>query len=254
LPAFWWDLRRSLAGVRADHVVAHWLVPSAYPVVRADEIVCHGADVRALLAAPRPVRERIVTRTVRRAKSVRFVAAALRDALLAGCGDEAAALLLSRSVVLPPSVDVDEQEPLPDGARRSRYVVAAGRFVPEKRFDWAIAACHAAGSPLVLLGDGPEAPRLRAIAAHLGADVTFVGQVARPRALAWIAGAAALIHPSAVEAAPTVVLEARALGIVVVATPAGDVARWAARDEGLLIGEAPDDLARLLKRVLQPNP
>lgn len=250
LPAFWRDARRVIDALQPERTIAHWLVPSAYPLLRADEIVCHGADVRLLLSLPLPLRTRIVRRTLRRAERVRFVARSLRDGLLAACDDETAALLLARGCVVPPAIDVDERDAPDREVLPARFVVAAGRFVDDKRFDWAIEACSAARVPLVLLGDGPREPALRHRARATPGQVVFVGRVSRPRALGILAAAAVLIHPSASEAAPTVVLEARALGVPVVATPAGDVARWAARDPEIHVGEDVADLARLLARVL----
>ena len=65
--------------------------------------------------------------------------------------------------------------------------------------------------------------------------VVFTGNLPRREALAWIAAADVVVHPSAVEAAPTVVREARALGVPVVACDAGDVALWAASDPGITV-------------------
>src|SRR5215218_8791703 len=58
-------------------------------------------------------------------------------------------------------------------AGSGRHVLAAGRLSPEKGFADAIDAARAAGLPLVIAGDGPEAGALRARAA--GADVRFTG-------------------------------------------------------------------------------
>ena len=56
-----------------------------------------------------------------------------------------------------------------------------------------------------------------------------------PRHLRWIAAADVLVSASAHEGAPSVVREARALGVPVVAVSAGDLAQWAERDAGLLL-------------------
>ena len=52
-------------------------------------------------------------------------------------------------------------------------MLAAGRLTPEKGFADAIDAARAAGLPLVIAGDGPQAAELRARAD--GADVRFTG-------------------------------------------------------------------------------
>jgi teichuronic acid biosynthesis glycosyltransferase TuaC len=245
VPRFWAGVSRKLAEIQADRVVAHWLIPSAFPLLCADEIVCHGADVRLLGALPREVRAAIVERTLARAVHVRFVATSLRETLLAGLPDPLARRLLEQSTVEPPAVDVSDRclrEPLP-----ARYVLGAGRLVRDKRFAWAIHAAHEAEVPLWLCGDGPEEPALRALATRLGAHVRFSGRLSRRETLGLLSGARALVHPSAKEAAPTVVLEARALGVPVVATAAGDIARWAEHDDGVRVGRDPAELARLLR-------
>jgi glycosyltransferase involved in cell wall biosynthesis len=254
LPVFWLDLALELRSIDPDHVVAHWLVPCAYPVVRADEIVCHGADVRLLLSLPRGLREHIVSQIVERASLVRFVATSLRAALLGSLSPELGRRLAACSRILPPAIDVGDGEDGPPRGAPARYVLGAGRLVVNKRYAWAIEACHEAGVPLVLLGDGPEEARLRLLAASRGADVTFAGRVPRARVLGWLRGAAALVHPSAEEAAPTIVLEARACGVPVVATPAGDVERWSEHDAGVRIGHDPAGLRRHLEAVLHARP
>jgi teichuronic acid biosynthesis glycosyltransferase TuaC len=245
---FWAGVHRALAEIRADRVVAHWLIPSAFPLLCADEIVCHGADVRLLCALPATVRVGIVRRTLAGGARVRFVASSLRDALLAALPPLDRERLARQSTIAPPSVDVTDRwvrEPIPP-----RYVVGAGRLVRDKRFAWAIHAAHEAEVPLWLLGDGPEEAALRALATRLGAQVRFSGRVSRRETLGLLSGARALVHPSAKEAAPTVVLEARALGIPVVATDAGDIGRWAAADAGVRVGRDPQELARLLRPLV----
>jgi glycosyltransferase involved in cell wall biosynthesis len=76
--------------------------------------------------------------------------------------------------VIHPPVDVGYYSPSPEGGGPGRFALAVGRMVGYKRFDLAVRACHRVGYPLVVAGAGPEEARLRALAAGLGADVTFV--------------------------------------------------------------------------------
>ena len=126
-----------------------------------------------------------------------------------------------------------------DLAPGERIAVVACRLVATKRVGVAIEAVRASSSALrlVVVGDGPERARLAVAAA--GAAVTFTGALPRRDALGWIAAADVLVHPSAVESAPTVVREARALGVPVVACAAGDLEAWAEADAGIRI--APPD-------------
>ena len=228
---------RALRAIAPRRVVAHWLVPAAFPLAEAApsaelEVVCHGADVRLLLALPPPLRRAIVGRVVRRASCVRFVAASLREALLGGLDRETRALLAMRSVVRSPLVDVgDAAEIVPFGRP---YALVASRLVPGKRVGLAVAAAARAGIALVVVGDGPELVRLSS-----AQSASFLAKRGRRETLGWIKNAAVLLHPSAVDAAPTSVLEARAFGVPVVSCGAGDVAAWARTDAGIVLA-APD--------------
>lgn len=71
-------------------------------------------------------------------------------------------------VIHPP---VDTQYYTPEGAAEDFYLVA-GRLVPYKRVELAVQACTRLGKPLVVIGDGPERPRLERIA---GPSVRFLG-------------------------------------------------------------------------------
>jgi teichuronic acid biosynthesis glycosyltransferase TuaC len=233
-----------------DRVVAHWIVPCAFPLATAIpgarlSVVAHGADVRLLLAAPREAREGVLRSLCAREASFTFAAASLRDALTHVLAPDLAADLARRAHVEPPPIDVP-RDPAHAAALRAslalgpgeRLAVAACRLIPSKRVDLAIAAASASQVRLVVVGDGPERPALARRAEELGAKVTFTGALPRREALAWMGAADVLVHASAVEAAPTAVREARALGVPVVACDAGDVAAWAKDDPGIRVVEA----------------
>ncbi len=115
-------------------------------------------------------------------------------------------------------------------AERSRaddggYALYAGRLTPEKGVADAIAACGAAGLPLVVAGDGPEAAALRGAAAGSGAEVRFTGRLQPGELAALRAGAALALVPSRYEEIlPLAALEAMAAGLPVVASRAGGLA------------------------------
>lgn len=97
------------------------------------------------------------------------------------------------------------------------YLLTFGRLIPYKRTDLAIRACAAAGYPLVVAGDGPDEPRLRAMA---GPSVRFVGRVDDAAYLDLLAGATALLFPGE-EDFGIVPVEAQAAGCPVVALGRG---------------------------------
>jgi len=248
LPAFAAAVRwrwRQLGAV--DRAVAHWLVPSAWPLLASCPVpltvVAHGADVRLLCALPARLRRHVIASLLSRRTAFRFVAAALRDQLLAALDEAQAAQLAARAHVEPCPVlvpkdlaaragrarDVAGRRPGP-GAEPVAAVV--GRLIPEKRVDLAIRGLAQLTPPpqLVVIGEGPERAHLEQLARRLGLPATFLGHRPRTECLQAMAAADVLLHCSELEAAPTVVREARACGVPVVATPAGDVTRWAAAD------------------------
>ena len=67
--------------------------------------------------------------------------------------------------------------------------------------------------------------------------MTFVGQLERSRALAFIAAADVVLSASRLEGSPTVVREARLLGTRVVALRAGDLGERYAGDPDVIVVE-----------------
>jgi glycosyltransferase involved in cell wall biosynthesis len=124
-----------------------------------------------------------------------------------------------RTDVLPnfaPTATVAEGSRAQSGA----YALASGRLVPEKGFDTAIAAARAAGIPLVIAGDGPDAGRLAGLGA--GADVRLVGRVDAERMAQLRRGAALCLVPSRCdEACPYAAIEALSDGLPVIGSTRG---------------------------------
>lgn len=210
-----------------DRVVCHWALPSAWPIGCAArrgevEVVSHGGDVRLLTRLPSPARDRLARAIAHRAVKWRFVSEPLARALLEALDRRTASMVEQVAEVRPATMELPELGDAVARRRRelgaARTAVSVGRLVTGKRVDRAIA--HVAKSAdidtLVVVGDGPERPRLERLAAELGIRALFVGAVPRNDALAWIGAADALIHASSAEGLSTVVREAEALGTKVV--------------------------------------
>jgi len=242
---------RGARAVRAfDRIVAHWIVPSAFPlawIARSTdvEVWAHGADVRLLSNRPRLARA--VARSLL-ASSARFVfvASALRDAFMDVLGSELGARMRARSRVEPAPIDVPPRAQLSDprdpGELVRGYALWVGRWVDDKRPEVAARAAAVAGVPLVMIGGAPSEnapPFLNAV---------VKGRLGRTQTLRWIAHASALVSTSRYEGAPTVVREARMLQIPVVAMPAGDIATRAEHDPGVHVVHGETELAGWLAR------
>ncbi len=243
VPGFVARGRIHLTRSEPDEIVCHWLVPSFLPVslgVRARvTVVCHGADVRLLCAVPRPLRSRCIEAVLDAGAHVRFVASSLQRMLLESLPSRLAAALDRESAVSPPSVDVSDVTPT---SARAPYAIVASRLIRDKKIDVAVRATQAVGLRLVVIGDGPDEARLR----RLGHG-RFRGRLGRRETLGLIAGAQVMLHPSAVDAAPTSVLEARALGVPVVSFGAGDVAVWARRDPAIHVVGSEHEMTAVLR-------
>jgi glycosyltransferase involved in cell wall biosynthesis len=226
-----------------DEIIAHWLIPSAWPITCFSqrgrlEAVAHGSDVRLLAKLPGPLRRHVGRRLLAAGVHVRCVSEHVRAGLLAITPE-----LAPHTVVAPSPFDLPVLPPRSElRARigidpRLRLVVVVARLVPDKRVDVALAAAACLpATQLVVVGDGPLRERLH----RRYPEVRFTGELPRPEALRWIAAADVLISASHLEGAPTAIREARALGTPVVACDAGSLAELAAHDAGVWLVRHPD--------------
>lgn len=242
-------LRRSAP--RWDAVVSHWALPSALAVERAALGVphvafLHSADVHLLERLPlgRSAARRI-------ALGARALAFSSRD-----LGDRFGRLAPApRGAVVPIGSDEPFVEPEERAHARAALGVqgflalALARHVPVKGLDVAIEAVAGGDGRvgLALAGDGPERARLEARAAAHGANVRFLGTVTGELRRRWLAAADVVVVPSRVlpsgrtEGAPTVLFEALAAGLPVVASDVGGARELVREDNGILVppGDAP---------------
>jgi glycosyltransferase involved in cell wall biosynthesis len=116
---------------------------------------------------------------------------------------------------------------------------AVGRLIPIKRVDQILTAVARIPSlGLVVVGDGSEKARLRALAAslHLADRVFFAGRCAHDEVFALLHSCDFYVQNSLHEGLPHGVMEAFAAGIPVVATAAGGTAEIVANGQnGLLV-------------------
>jgi glycosyltransferase involved in cell wall biosynthesis len=197
------------------------------------ELVGHGSDVRLFCRLPASVRRSVARTWLARGASLRVTSAELAELLSAASPELSASLRVEAS-----PIDV-EGVPQRDSARRAlgldpsrQLVLVVSRLIPSKRVALALRALQLLDAiSVVVVGDGPELEALR----NAFPRVQFTGRLPRPQTLSYIAAADVLVSASAEEGAPSVVREARALGVKVVAVAAGDLALWASADPGLLL-------------------
>jgi glycosyltransferase involved in cell wall biosynthesis len=122
---------------------------------------------------------------------------------------------LAADVVHPPT-DLDYFSPDPD-TPREEFVLLAGRLVPYKRPEIAVAAARRAGVPLVVAGDGRSIETCREAA---GPRATFLGAVSDDQLRNLFRRCRAVLFPG-VEDFGMIPVEAQACGAPVVAVAAG---------------------------------
>jgi glycosyltransferase involved in cell wall biosynthesis len=150
---------------------------------------------------------------------------------------------------------VDSQRFHPDGPSMraalgledKRVVLTVARLVPIKNVAllldaFALVRERIADAHLIVVGDGPEAPSLRAQAGALGISqhVTFAGAIAFEDTPAFYRTADVFALSSTFDNSPNVLLEAMASGRPVVATDVGGVAEFVPDRRGGLVVPAGD--------------
>lgn len=151
-----------------------------------------------------------------------------------------------------------------DAARRGLCftrptLLAVGNLVPKKRHRLIIEAlAQLEGVDLALVGDGPERPRIEALARQLGVGdrVRFLGRMPQESLPRIYSAADLLVHPSLREGWPNVLLESMACGTaVVVANFDGIDDIVAAPEAGRILAEAtPHCLAATMRDLLAAPP
>jgi glycosyltransferase involved in cell wall biosynthesis len=169
--------------------------------------------------------------------------------LLAGTCDP------ERTVVIPNAVDVAGTRPAARAARERPLIVAVGRLKAPKDFLTFVRALGRLPDDsfeALIVGDGPDRPRLEQEIAALGlvGRVRLAGE--RRDVPGLLARADVFALPSASEGMPVSVLEAMAAGLPVVASRVGGLPEQVVEGEtGVLVapGDA-DELAAALDRLL----
>lgn len=227
-------------------VIAHWLVPCGYPLGiyarRAGcceelEVWAHGTDVRLLTRSPLVARH-VIQALLKVEASLVFVSESLLDDLTSVLDAPIARALRTLSRIEAAPIDVPARNSLSDPRDNplENYLIWVGRDTPDKRLGLAIDAAKQCNAPLVVIG-----------------SKRGLGVLPRLETLRWMAHARALVSTSIAEGAPTVVREARALGVPVIAFACGDLRERARHDRGITLVETGADLQREMRSALHLN-
>ncbi|KGQ18856.1 Glycosyl transferase [Lysobacter dokdonensis DS-58] len=235
LPTFvgmqWLAVKKLLRTRRIDAIHAHWLIPQGWVARAATRevpylVTSHGGDLFGL-------RGNVLTSMKRDVAQSSAAMTVVSSAMAA----EARRIGLSppRLDILPMGVDLRERfVPDPSVTRESDVLLAVGRLVPKKGFNFLLDAMPAIvrARPNVRLdiaGFGPEEAALRAQAERLGVSqhVRFLGAMPQDRLPALYRASTLLVAPFVrddagdQEGLPVVLMEAIGCGCPVVV---GDVA------------------------------
>jgi len=137
------------------------------------------------------------------------------------------------STVIYPPVDVDKYKPRTNETTSRNGFVITGRQTPYKRIDLAVAACTKLNLDLVVIGDGPDNQKLRAMA---GPTINFVGQVNDDIKAGYLLSAKAFIFPG-IDDFGIAAVEALAAGTPVIAYKDGGALDYINEKTGLLFSE-----------------
>jgi glycosyltransferase involved in cell wall biosynthesis len=157
---------------------------------------------------------------------------------------------LERVTVIPNFVESQREEPARPTAVPERYLLFVGKLEPGKAPDRILPILDAARAeiPLLVAGSGSLEAKLRA----RGGNARYLGWVDEERVLALIKHADCLLFPSRwQEPLSRVLLDALALGAVIVAEPTGGTEEIVVDGESGLLGRGVDELGRALRRVLE---
>ena len=240
---FPFDLVHAHYAVPAGDAAAAWCERERLPLV----VSVHGGDVLGPLLQTAEARERVAG-VLRRSAAVLCNSRTTLERAAALTGSDDGMRVLHLGARAP--------DPLP--ARRSRPAVAVlGHVVARKRHEDVLRAVAGLGGlGVVVIGDGPERPRLEALARELRVAVEWLGQLAPEDALRELARCHAMALPSEDEAFGVAYVEAMACGLPAIGCAGeGGPEEIAAAGPGMLLvpPRDPAALAEAIKRAVE-NP
>jgi glycosyltransferase involved in cell wall biosynthesis len=254
MTAGWFKAMRVAQKRGATVMHGHWVVPGGVMASKAQPrlplvVSLHGSDV--FVAERTPLAGAAARRVFTRSGAVTACSQDLADRAIALGADR------DRMEVVPYGVDVARFKPSPPFERAAirrgagipadaPVVVAAGRLVRKKGFEYLIDALPLVRAPRVHLviagaGDLDDELRARAAAGQAADRVHFPGNVPQDTVGAWFAAADVVAVPSVrddsgnVDGLPNTLLEGLASGTPIVTTGAGGIGGVVEHDRSALV-------------------
>ena len=156
-----------------------------------------------------------------------------------------------KAIHIPNAIDLSE---MPSEAERisEPQITYLGRLYKEKGVDILVKAALMGLRGIVIAGDGPMRPLVEN-AAQKGL-LKFLGPLPRTKALKILAGSDVVILPSREEGISTVILEAMALKVPIIATRVGGTIEILRHNEdALLVSPDPKEVKDVIIRLLADN-
>ena len=248
--------RRELAD--CDALLSSWCIPSGWVAsktagCRPHLCICHATDLRWL--SNMPGARGVAVGIAKGATSMWFLSEGLRDRFFETAGVEPS---LACSHVGP--MPIERPKELAQGRQELRghlgidgfTLLFLGRLVPVKGVARLLHAIAAFPEPVSLriAGDGPEREGLHALAQRLHVDACFEGWVGGARKEALLRACDAIVVPSEPQdGLPTVLFEARARALPIIATEIDAIAERVGRHPDVTLVPA-NDLAALRGAIL----
>jgi teichuronic acid biosynthesis glycosyltransferase TuaC len=255
-----WRVRRSWRAARLVHGhyaitgIAAWRVAkrAGLPLI----LTFHGSDIN-IWPDEHPERGRDLRSAVQGAAAVIAVSAALAGRVRSLTGVEAIHLPLGSDLAAiqaaaQPRATARRALGLPEDGSIALFV---GHLKRAKGVRVFVDGVLAAGSEFrgVLVGDGPEhGYGLESSAARN--RITYVGAQTHATVPRYMSAADVLVLPSSSEGLPTVIVEAGALGVPVIASDVGGVAELLGSDRGVQLADLSADAVSAALRDIRANP
>jgi glycosyltransferase involved in cell wall biosynthesis len=254
MTAGWFKAMRVAQKRGASVMHGHWVVPGGVIASTAQPrlplvVSLHGSDV--FVAERTPIARAAARRVFGRSGAVTACSPDLADRAIALGADRA------RMHVVPYGVDTERFKPSEASERAAirqaagmaadaLVVVAAGRLVRKKGFEYLIDALPLLGTPNVHLviagaGDLDDELKARARATQAAGRVHFQGNLGQDSVGAWFGAADVVAVPSVrddsgnVDGLPNTLLEGLASGTPVVTTAAGGIGSVVEHDRSALV-------------------